>query len=155
MPLLGTCAGFQHIVVEYAGNVLGVEEATHAEYDPHSEQLFITPLACSLAGKTFAVEISTESRAAEAYEAARAVERYCNFGLNPAAAEQLIEAGLAVTGRGDDGEARIIEVRSHRFFVGTLFVPQVSSCAERPHPLVTAFVAAAISHAYQRRAGST
>ena len=37
---------------------------------------------------------------------------------------------------------------------GTLFVPQVSSSPERPHPLVTAFVAAAISHAYQGRAGS-
>src|SRR6266545_4232844 len=52
IPCLGTCAGFQHIVIEYARNVLGVANAQHAEYQPDATEAFITPLACSLAGRS-------------------------------------------------------------------------------------------------------
>ncbi len=44
-PLLGTCAGFQHIVVEYARNVLGIDDAQHAEYGDTTAQLIVTPLS--------------------------------------------------------------------------------------------------------------
>lgn len=143
-PLLGTCAGFQHIVLEYARNVLGYRGAQHAEYAPDADDLFVTPLSCSLAGQSLEVCFSDASRALRAYHGPSATERYyCNFGLNPDRASELEAAGLAVTGRDQDGEARIVEVRAHRFFVGTLFVPQVSSAPGRPHPLVVAFVAAA------------
>jgi CTP synthase (UTP-ammonia lyase) len=142
--LLGTCAGFQHIVLEYARNVLSHRSAQHAEYAPDADDLFVTPLSCSLAGQSFEVRFSDASRAHRAYGVASATERYyCNFGLNPDRAAELEAAGLAVTGRDQDGGARIVEVAAHRFFVGTLFVPQVSSAPGRPHPLVVAFVAAA------------
>jgi CTP synthase (UTP-ammonia lyase) len=52
VPLLGTCGGFQHVVIEYARSVLGIADATHAEYDPYASHLFISRLACSLVGKT-------------------------------------------------------------------------------------------------------
>ncbi len=35
IPLLGTCGGFQHVIIEIARNVLGIEDAEHAEYDPY------------------------------------------------------------------------------------------------------------------------
>jgi CTP synthase (UTP-ammonia lyase) len=143
-PLLGSCAGFQHIVLEYARNVLGHGRAQHAEYAPDADDLFVTPLSCSLAGQSFEVCFSDASRALRAYGATSAIEHYyCNFGLNPDRAAELKAAGLAVTGRDQDGEARIVELTGHRFFVGTLFVPQVSSAPGCPHPLVVAFVAAA------------
>jgi CTP synthase (UTP-ammonia lyase) len=50
LPLLGTCGGFQHMVLEYARNVLGFADAAHAEYDPYASKLFISQAACSLAG---------------------------------------------------------------------------------------------------------
>ena len=50
---------------------------------------------------------------------------------------------LRITGADAEGEARVIELPGHPFFIGTLFVPQARSTPERPHPLVTAFVAAA------------
>lgn len=144
LPLLGTCAGFQHIVLDYARNVLGHRRAQHAEYAPDAEELFVTPLSCSLAGQGFEVRFSDPSRARRAYGVPGATERYyCNFGLNPDRAAELEAAGLAVTGRDQDGEARIVELVGRRFFVGTLFVPQVSSAPGRPHPLVADFVAAA------------
>lgn len=46
-----------------------------------------------------------------------------------------------------DGEARILELPGHPFYVATLFVPQMSSSPERPHPLVVAFLQAALDAA--------
>ena len=145
IPLLGTCAGFQHIIVEFARNVLGVRGAQHAEYNADAESLFITPLSCSLAGQTFTVQLVSGSRARAAYGAAEATEQYyCNFGLNADRRVDLEAAGLVTTGTDDEGEARIVELPQHPFFLGTLFVPQVSSTRDRPHALVTAFIAAAL-----------
>jgi CTP synthase (UTP-ammonia lyase) len=144
IPLIGTCGGFQHVVLEYARNVLGVRDAHHAEYDPYASTLFVTPLACALAGQTMSVEIIAGSSAARAYGTTSATERYyCNFGLNSEYLPRLQAAGLVVSGVDQDGEVRIVELRDHPFFVATLFVPQVSSARGTPHPLVTAFVDAA------------
>ena len=46
------------MIVEYARNVLGIEGATHAEYDPYASRLFVTPLSCSLAGKTLPITLT-------------------------------------------------------------------------------------------------
>ncbi|HVA73875.1 MAG TPA: hypothetical protein VNF71_04870 [Acidimicrobiales bacterium] len=154
IPLLGTCAGFQHVVIEFARRVLGEAGAHHAEYDPLAASLFITPLSCSLAGKTFEVALDAGSLTHEAYGKTRVSERYyCNFGLNPEKEPALAAAGLKITGRDQSGEARIIELAEHPFFVGTLFVPQVASSRETPHPLVTAFARSA-STCSERRTNS-
>lgn len=143
-PFIGTCGGFQHVVLEYARNVLGFEEAQHAEYDPHASQLFITPLSCSLAGKKMRVEIQPGSRAFDLYVREEVEEQfYCNFGLNPAYMTDIENGGLKITGSEQDGEARIVELPSHRFFLATLFVPQISSNPDEPHPLITGFLKAA------------
>lgn len=148
LPLLGTCGGFQHIVIEFARNVLGLAQATHAEYDPEASTLFVTPLSCSLIGQTMAVEIVPGTRAAAAYGVTRATERYyCNFGLAPDRVADLTAAGLRVSGTDADGEVRIVELPGPAFAVATLFVPQTSSTLVRPHPLVTALVAAAADRA--------
>jgi CTP synthase (UTP-ammonia lyase) len=54
-----------------------------------------------------------------------------------------MEAGFPVVARGAGGEIRAIESPTHRFFVATLFQPQLSSTTDNPHPLVLAFVQAA------------
>ena len=146
VPLLGTCGGFQHLVVEYARNVLGVRDAEHAESSPDATTRVITPLACSLFGERMEVEIRPGTKAFDAYGRLNTTERYyCNFGLNPAYVEQLDHAGLVVSGVDQDGEVRIVEHPTLRFFLGALFVPQTSSDAEDPHPLVLALVEAAAS----------
>lgn len=144
-PLLGTCGGFQHVVIEYARNVLGVEEAQHAEYDPYSSNLFISELTCSLAGRTMSIEPLKGSRIGKLYGQAEVREQYyCNFGLNPEYRECLEEAGLKVVGSDQDGEARIIELPQQRFYVATLFVPQLNSKPGSPHPLVRGFLEVAL-----------
>jgi CTP synthase (UTP-ammonia lyase) len=145
-PLLGTCAGFQLAVVEFARNVLGHERATHAEYDPAApkEDLFIDELLCSLAGQTMRVELVDEA-VREMYGGQPAEERYyCHFGLHPEWRPRVHDAGLQVAAVDTmDGDARILRLAGHDWYVLTLFVPQVRSTPEDPHPLVTGWVRAA------------
>ena len=145
IPFMGTCGGLQHLVLEYARSVMGFREAAHAESDPYASCLFIVPLSCSLVGKTMEVNIKPGSKAAAIYGAARSQEDYyCNFGLNPEYLEPLQKAGLEITGVDQDNEARIMELPSHPFFLGTLFVPQAKSLKGKPHPLLLAFCRAAL-----------
>jgi CTP synthase (UTP-ammonia lyase) len=148
VPLLGTCGGFQHLVLEFARNVAGFADASHAEYDPDAPSLFITPLSCSLRGQTMTIRLRENTIAAAAYGRATATERYyCDFGLGPDHVATIVEAGLTVSGTDADGEPRILELPSHPFFMGTLFVPQASSTPAEPHPLLIAFVTAACAQA--------
>lgn len=151
-PLLGTCGGFQHIVIEYARNVLGVVEAQHAEYDPYASELFISELVCSLAGQTMTIHLQPDSRVAGVYGEDEVSEQYyCNFGLNPNHQECLEEAGLKVVGKDQDGEARVLELPHLRFYVATLFVPQLKSRPGAPHPLLLALLEAAARPADRAR----
>src|SRR6267154_1091096 len=43
IPTLGTCGGCQHMIIEYARNVLGITQADHAEEHPDAEVALITP----------------------------------------------------------------------------------------------------------------
>jgi CTP synthase (UTP-ammonia lyase) len=71
---------------------------------------------------------------------------YCQFGLNPAYQATIHEGGLRIVGFDDDREARIVELPDHPFFVGTLFVPPLTSTPERPHPLIVAYLQAAMDY---------
>ncbi len=83
------------------------------------------------------------SRAAALYDATEAVEDYfCNYGVNPAYHELLDVRGMRVTGVGDVGEVRIVEIPGHRFFLATLFLPQARSAPGKPHPLLAGFASA-------------
>jgi CTP synthase (UTP-ammonia lyase) len=147
VPTLGTCGGCQHIIIEYARNVLGFEDAQHAEYDPYGSRLFVSELACSLAGRTMPVSLEPGSRPAALYGTTSVQEQYyCNFGLNPEHQRTLDEGGLRVVGFDDDGEARVLELPEHPFYVATLFVPQTRSTPAEPHPLVTGLLQAALDH---------
>ena len=144
IPCLGTCGGFQHMILEYSRNALGFVDAQHAEYDPYASELFITQLECSLVGRELVVALQPGSRIARIYGTLEAREQYyCNFGVNPERVAELQRGELRVTGSDADGEVRVVELPKHPFYIGTLFVPQLRSRIERPHPLITAFVRAA------------
>ena len=141
-PLLGTCAGFQHMVVEFARTVLGIVDAQHAEYGDTTAPLVVTPLSCSLEwGRSLEIIVDPDSHAGQIYKQRRVWEQFrCTFGLNRAFQVSLRDAGLRIVGVDQDDEARIVELPEHRFFLGTLFVPQLNSTAEHPHPLILAYL---------------
>jgi len=142
-PFLGTCNGFQHTVIEFARNALGIADAAHAERSPDSPNLFVRPLSCSLVGKKMRVLVERGSLAHASYGRTEAEEVYrCDFGLDPGRHELVEGGGLRISGTDVGGEARILELAEHPFFLATLFVPQLSSSVEDPHPLVLALLRA-------------
>jgi CTP synthase (UTP-ammonia lyase) len=144
VPTLAICGGFQHVVIEFLRNVSGVADAAHGEIDPDAEEIAITPLSCSLVGRTGAVFFEADSQIAAAYGRWRSVERYhCRYGLNECYLDRLQAHGLRVTGRDDEGSTRALELAAHPFFIATLFQPQLASRQGEPAPLVRALVDAA------------
>ena len=75
----------------------------------------------------------------------------CNYGLNPEFQDRIASGPLRITGVDLEGELRIAELADHPFYVATLFLPQVSSSAARPHPIISAYVEAALDFRHSRR----
>lgn len=146
IPLLGTCGGFQHIILEYARNVLGFDNAEHEESNPHAPRLFISRLSCSLAGRTMTISLAPGSLLGRVYGRSQVREQYyCNFGVNPEYVEVLRKGPLRVAASDAEGVVRAVELPEHPFFVGTLFLPQMNSTPAAPHPLVRGFIQAALA----------
>ncbi|HEY7347201.1 MAG TPA: CTP synthase [Ktedonobacterales bacterium] len=151
VPFLGTCGGFQHAIIEYARNALGLAEADHAESNPDAAMLLMAPLTCSLVEQGGAITFRPGSRIATIYNRLEAYEQYhCSYGLNPGYQSLLEQGGIEITGWDSDGEARVFELPEHPFFIGTLFQPERSALNDVAHPLIRAFLEAASA----ARAGS-
>ncbi len=142
IPTLGTCGGFQHMVIEFARNVLEIRDAEHAEYDPYASKLVVNPLTCDLKGKTLEIEIiSTHSKTFKAFGTTKIYEKYyCNFGLNPDYQDAINDKGFEIVGSDINKEARILELVNHKFFIATLFVPQDNCTKDKPHKLILEFL---------------
>ncbi len=153
-PFLGTCAGFQYALIEFSRNVLGIADADSAENNSGSKNIVIYPVACAVPGRNGnapklsgvipEIRLRPGSYLQRFYGKDTAEEEFfCNFEVNPDYEWATMEAGFPVVARGADGEIRAIESPTHRFFVATLFQPQLSSSEKHPHPIVIAFVQAA------------
>ncbi|HDS1150437.1 TPA: CTP synthase [Pluralibacter gergoviae] len=143
LPFLGTCGGFQHAIIEYARNMLGWEDAAHAETDSEG-RMVIAPLACSLVEKSDVIELRPNTLIAKAYGRESIEEGYhCNYGIAPEFAAGLEAGPLRVSGWDEEGEIRAVELTTHPFFVATLFQHERNALAGRPAPLVHAFLRAA------------
>ena len=124
--------------------MLGLQNAEHEESAPEASQLVISKLVCSLVGSTETVTLTPGTLTHRVYGKTDAVEQFaCNYGLNPAYREQISQGELKIAGIGPAGEVRVVELSAHRFFIATLFLPQLSSTAESPHPLLLAYLKAA------------
>jgi len=146
LPTLGTCGGFQHMVLEFARNVLGIADAEHEETAPDAPHRVVTALACSLAGEEHPVRHQPGSRVAVLCQAEETVEPFfCRFGINPEYRPALESKGLRVTSFDRQGEPRVLELFDHPFFLATLYVPQARSSTGAPHPIIQALSDAARS----------
>jgi CTP synthase (UTP-ammonia lyase) len=146
VPFLGTCGGFQHALLEYAREVLGISEAGHAETQPGAAVRLIAPLSCSLVEQWGRVHLLPGTRLREVYGVDQAEEGYhCSYGLNPAC-ESFFTNGTAsslrIAARDAQGEVRAIELTDHPFFLATLFQPERRALTGELHPIVRRFVEA-------------
>jgi CTP synthase (UTP-ammonia lyase) len=141
VPFLGTSAGFQYALIEFARNVAGLSEADHQKITPGAAMPLIGPLKCALAGVRARVRFLDGSRLRQAYGAPEAIEEYhCSCGLNGRYRRLMEGRELYVAAVDDENEVRAVELDGHPFFVATLFQPELRTGAE--NPLIKAFVAA-------------
>jgi CTP synthase (UTP-ammonia lyase) len=140
-PLLGTCGGFQYMVVEYARNVLALADAAHEEGNPEASQLVISKLACSLKGQN--EEISIVDKKSWLFEVLGknniTGSFYCSYGVNPAFTNLLNQFPFVFIAFSPEGEPRALELKEHRFFAATLFQPPLDSSFEHPNLLLLDF----------------
>ena len=159
VPFLGTCAGFQHAVIEHARSSLGWADADHAETSPDARRAVVAALACALVEASETIRLEPGSRLAAAYGAVEITEQYrCNYGLNPTFAAELTRGPLRAAARDAGGDVRAVELDGHPFFVATLFQPERAALAGRVPPIVRAFVGAAsacggVSHEHRSYGG--
>ncbi len=142
-PFLGTCAGFQHTLLEYARNVLGWADAEHGELAPEAKRAVITPLRCALLDTTEDVHLVPDTRIARAYATLDLHEGYlCRYGMNPAFLDALLDGDLIAGGHDAMGDLRAVELPGHPFFVATLFQPERAALKGITPPLAMALLEA-------------
>jgi CTP synthase (UTP-ammonia lyase) len=145
-PFIGTCGGFQHVVLEFARDILGLEEMKRMDFDPYTPNLFISALSCSLIGETKKIYLLKDTKSAQVYGVEVAKERYnCSFGLNDEFKTQIITNGFMIGGMDENGGIRILELPQNKFFIATLFQPQLSSTVQNPHKLIIAYLKSVVN----------
>jgi CTP synthase (UTP-ammonia lyase) len=155
-PLLGTCGGFQHVVLVLAERLAGVAAPAHAELAPDAADPVVAPLACSLLGEESEVDVVPATRAADILGAGPRIERFfCTYGLEERYRTALAEAGMVFSATDNTGAVRMLELPTHPFYIGTLYQPELSSDATWVHPLIRAFAAAALRRANRPTAAAT
>lgn len=144
VPYLGTCGGFQHALLEYSRNVLGMADADDVQYNPDAATPLIVPLVCSLKGLTAPLIIGSRTRIADVYEGDGEVEEtyHCRYGLNPDFADAIASGDLQISAWDAEKAPRAVELPDHPFFIATLFQPELASTPDKIHPLIHALVTA-------------
>jgi len=155
VPYLGLCLGMQVMCIEFARHVLGSDRANSTEFDPHTphpvidlmpDQRDIADMGGTMRLGAYPCVLQPDTRAAAAYGRPQVDERHRHrFEFNNAYREQLVEAGMLLSGLSPDGRlVEIAEMRDHPWMVGSQFHPEFKSRPDKPHPLFAGFVAAAI-----------
>ena len=155
VPYLGLCLGLQVMVIDWARNVLGLDNANSSELDPDTphpvihimpEQRDLTDLGGTMRLGGYPCRPQRNSRTMLAYRnAAEVEERHRHrFEVNNSYRECLESSGMIMGGLSPDGKlVETAEVRGHPFMVGVQFHPEFQSRPNRPHPLFCDFIAAA------------
>jgi CTP synthase len=156
IPYLGICLGMQIQVIEFARNVLGLENANSTEFDAHTahpvidlmaSQHDVTEKGGTMRLGSYPAHLTDGSRVRELYASSIVEERHRHrFELHAKWTAAFEESGLLVTGVSPDGElVEFVELNDHPYMVGTQAHPEFKSRPNRPHPLFVGLVNAAIS----------
>ncbi len=155
IPFFGICLGMQCSVIEFARNVVGLQNAHSSEMDQSTqypvidlmeEQKKISNYGGTMRLGSYQCDLIKGSHAAKAYGKIHITERHRHrYEFNDVYKEQIQQAGMQITGvNPNTGLAEIVEVQNHPWFVGVQFHPELKSTVENPHPLFVGFVQAAL-----------
>ncbi len=159
VPFLGICLGMQMAVVEFARDVLGLEDANSAEFDKNTknpvihimeEQKNIDKKGGTMRLGAYPCIVKEGSLANKVYGKKEISERHRHrYEFNNDYRENLENAGLHISGTSPDGKlVEIVEIEDHPYFIAGQFHPELKSRPNRPAPLFTGLVKAAVDKKY-------
>jgi CTP synthase len=162
IPFFGICLGMQMAVIEFARNVLGWEDATttemnqpthHPVIDMMEEQKKITNMGGTMRLGSYPCQLHAGTKAREIYGQDLIHERHRHrYEFNSRFATDFEQAGMTLSGINPDTQlVEMIELQSHRWFVGTQAHPELKSTVMNPHPLFVHFVKAVVEYAVDFR----
>ena len=165
VPLLGLCLGLQCLVIEYARNVLNLENANSIEFNTRtpdpvihlmSEQEGIEDKGGTMRLGSYPCLLAESSKALQAYQDSEQVEmnednlpiiqerHRHRYEFNNKYKNMLDQAGLKFSGTSPDGLlVEIVEVSNHPYMLACQFHPEFKSRPDRPHPLFLGLIKAA------------
>jgi CTP synthase len=160
IPFLGICLGLQCAVIEFARNVVGLQEANSVEFNPQTphpiidimeNQKSVTRKGGTMRLGAYECKIKANTRAHAAYKCLMVSERHRHrFEVNNAYRDLLEKHGMVICGTAPDNSlVEMIEIPDHPWFVTCQFHPELKSRAMRAHPLFREFVRAAMEYKYQ------
>lgn len=154
IPYLGICLGLQVMVIDYARNVLGFEDANSREFDKvtehpvidlMSEQKGLDRLGGTMRLGLYPCQIQADTLASSLYPETLIEERHRHrYELNNEHRQELEEGGLLFSGFSPDGHlVEIVENPNHPYMIASQFHPEFLSRPNRPHPLFLGLIQAA------------
>jgi CTP synthase len=155
IPYFGLCLGMQIAVIEYARNVLEIEEANSFEFDektPHpvidimEDQKQLADKGATMRLGSYECKLVSGTRAQKAYGEELIQERHRHrFEFNDKYRDQLEKSGMKVSGINPKRNlVEIVEITNHPWFIGVQFHPEFQSKPRKAHPLFADFIATAL-----------
>ncbi len=157
VPFFGICLGMQTAIIEFARNVCGLDDSHSSEFAPECDnavialmesQQHVTDMGGTMRLGAYPCQLAEGSFARAAYGKAEISERHRHrFEFNREFEQVLTAHGLRITGETPDKVyVEICEIANHPWYLGCQFHPEFKSKPLEPHPLFSAFVAAALHH---------
>jgi CTP synthase len=155
LPFLGLCLGLQCTVIEYARNVLKLEDANSKEFDDNPlnpvidmmlDQKHVKGYGGTMRLGAYDCVLKKGTVAHKAYGKDVISERHRHrYEVNYEYIDKLAQAGLVFSGMSPDGMlAEIVELPKLDWFVACQFHPEFKSRPDRPHPLFKGLIDAAL-----------
>lgn len=155
IPFLGICLGMQMASVEFARNVLHLEDANSAEAEPNCKNNIIDLMADqrdqekiggTLRLGLYPAMLKAGTKTRECYDGQEVIqERHRHrYEFNNKYREAFEKAGMTFSGVSPDNHlVEIVEITDNKFFVAAQYHPEFLSRPNRPEGLFKGFIGAA------------
>ena len=154
LPYFGICLGMQIAVIEFARHVAGLDNAHSGEFaqdvpkviDFLPDQSDQTDKGGTLRLGAYPCVLQENAVIKAAYDKANISERHRHrYEFNNEYREILENAGLTLSGLSPDGSlVETVELSDRAFYIGVQYHPEFKSRPNKPHPLFSAFIRAAL-----------
>ena len=154
VPYFGICLGMQIAVIEFARNVAEIENANSGEFAQNVPKVIDympgqndeIDKGGTLRLGAYPCVIKEKTSMHRAYGKTKISERHRHrYEFNNDYRDALQSAGLTLSGLSPDGRlVETVELSDRDFYIGVQYHPEFKSRPNKPHPLFSAFIKAAL-----------